>query len=244
MINSLNFSLFPSDELLTFAKGALALVEPRKNGSPVIIPFFDRALEQQNNFIIAFEREIKNPFTKQLAVADQKLDFSFLAFRSYIEAISYRVTMPDMAESAGKILEVIRKHGWSAASMGYKAEAATITNLISELQDKYTNELHLISAIDWLREMEATLQAFEELVKQQVTNSSVSEPTLSRVRPELVRSLKALFSIISLTQEAIPADELATLEALLNELIVRSLATVKAAGTRAENKKKEEEQPK
>ncbi len=244
MINSLNFSLFPSDELLTFAKGVLALVEPQKDGFAVIVPFFDKAVAQKNNFVVALEREAKDPFTSQLSVADQKLDSGFLAFRSYVEAMSYRVTMPDMSEAAGKILEVIRKHGWSAASMGYKAETAAITGIISELQDKYANEINVIGAIDWLNEMEAALQAFEELAKQQVANSSVTEPTLSKVRPDLVRSIKALFSIISLTHEATPADELAALEAALNELIVRSLSTVKAAGTRAENKKKEEEQPK
>jgi len=49
-----------------------------------------------------------------------------------------------------------------------------------------------------------------------------------------------LFSMISLMNSGTPSDDLASLETSLNELILRSLSTVKAAGTRAENAKKDD----
>ena len=241
MINSLNFSLFPSDELFTFAKGALTIVEPQKEQTPALAPFIDKATTSLTNYQSALEREKKNPFTLLLAEKDGIRDAAFMAFRTLAEAASYRAK-PGWNAAASKLLEIIRRQGWSAASLGYKAETAAITNIISEVKTKCAAELTLIKASEWLEELETAQQAFDTATHQSVTNTPTGEPTIWEIRPQLTNALKALFSMISLLQSATPTPELAATETAINELIVRSLSTVKAADTRADNKKGEEKE--
>jgi hypothetical protein len=239
MINSLNFSLFPSDELFTFAKGALTIVQQQKEQTPGLAPFIGKATTSLTNYQSALERERKNPFTLLLAEKDGIRDSAFLAFRTLAEAASYRAK-PGWNTAASKILEIIRRQGWSAAALGYKAETAALTNMISEIKGKCATELTLIIATEWLNELEEAQQAFETVAYQSVTSAPVEEPTIWQIRPLLTNALKSLFSMISLLQSATPTPELAAIEPAINELIVRSLSTVKAADTRAENKKGEE----
>lgn len=239
MINSLNFSLFPSDEFFTFAKGVLAIVGPQKGQTPGLEPFVNKATTSLTSYQSALEREKKNPFTLLLAEKDGIRDSAFMAFRTLTEAASYRAK-PGWNAAANKIIEIIRRHGWSAASQGYKAQTAALTNMVSEIKGKCTAELTLIQATDWLEELEAAQQDFDAVAHQSITEAPTSEPTVVSARPVLTNSLRSLFSMISLLNSGTPSEELTTLETAINELIVRSLATVKAADTRAENLKNEE----
>lgn len=240
MIESLNYSLFPSDEFFTFAKGALTVIEPQKEAVAGIEPFFVKAKAQLSDYQNALERETKSPYTILLSEKDAIRDSAFIAFRTYVEAAGYR-TLVGWNDAANKILEIIRKHGWSAASLGYKAETAILTNIISEIKTKCTAELTLLGATDWLNELESAETAFETTVHQSVTAVPKNELTIWEVRPKLAASLKSLFSMISLLNSAMPSENLTSLETALNELIVRSLATVRAADTRKENAKEDGE---
>jgi hypothetical protein len=239
MIASVNFALFPSDELFTFTKRALTIVETKKDQIPGLEPFYAKTSETFALYQRALERETKNPFTLLLAAKDAVRDSAFMGFRTYIEAASYRA-IPGWTDAANKILEIIRRHGWSAAVFGYKAETAAITNIISEVRNKCADELALIGANDWLNELEAAELDFDAVAHQSVNEAPAGEPTIVGVRPALTNSLRSLFSMIALLNSSTPSDTLTALETALSELIVRSLATVKAAGTRAENQKKDD----
>ena len=134
MITTVNFSLFPSNELFTFAKGAITIVDEKKEQIPAIVPFAEKAGQSLTMFQSALERERKSPFTLPLATADTKRDGSFYGFRTYVEATGYR-DKEGWTEASTKMLEIIRRHGWSAALMGYKAETAVLTNIISEIKN-------------------------------------------------------------------------------------------------------------
>ena len=239
MINSFNFSLFPSDELFTFTKRTLTIVEPNLEHTPGLVPFFAKTSQTFALYQSALEREKKNPFTLLLSGKDGKRDTRFLGFRTYVEAASYR-DIPEWNAAAEKILEVIRRHGWTAYGFGYKAETAAITNIISEIRNKFAEELALIGATDWLNELDEAQIDFDAATHQSVIEAPTGEPTIWEARPILTNSLRSLFSMISLQNSGTPSEELTILEAALNELIVRSLATVKAANTRVENKKKDD----
>lgn len=241
MIETVNFALFPSDELFTFTKRALPIVEAKKEQIPGLEPFYAKTSQAFALYQSALERETKSPFTILLAGKDAVRDPAFMAFRTYVEAAAYRAT-PGWATAANKILEVVRRHGWSAAALGYKAETAAITNIVSEIRNKCAEEINLIGATDWLNELEAAQQDFDAVAHQSVTEAPSGEPTIAGMRPVLTNSLRALLSMISLLQSTTPTNELSALGTAMNELIVSSLATVKAAGTRAENAKKEEVQ--
>jgi len=240
MILSFNWSLFPSDEFFTFSKRSLVIVEPLRPLAPTLAPFIDRAINSNANFQAALERDTKNSLTPLLASKDLVCDSSFMAFRLYVEAASYRTT-EGWHSAAVKILDVIRKHGWTAYKLGYKAQTAAETNIVSEIRSKCSAEMGTIQANDWFEEFVVAFDDFETVFNQSITAAPTGEPTILETRPVLVKSLKALFSMVTLLNSNDDAiAEFVTTEAALNELITTSLASVKAADTRAENQKKAE----
>lgn len=241
MINSFSYSLIPSDELFTFSNRAIVIAEPLRPLVPALVPFLDRATRSKANFQVALERESKNPMTPVVAARDQECDAAFLAFRTYTEACSLRKA-EGWKEAAEKIMELIRSYGWTVYGLGYKAQAAAETSLISELKSKCAAGMDTIGATTpWFVEFEAAKIALDTALQQSITEAPKGLPTIVDTRPALINELKALFSMISLLNSNDDAsDELKRVVALLNELITTSLATVKASGTRAANAKKAE----
>jgi hypothetical protein len=236
MISNVNFSLFPSDELLTVTNESLAIVEPQKNINLAVTPFWEKAKTIRTLYQGAMERELKNPYTKAVSEKDQVRSESFMAFRTYVEACSHR-RIPDWKEASNKILDVFRHYGWNVATMGYRAETATIINIISDLKNKYTAELALISGQDWMDELDTTEKEFDAIRNESLTNLPVDGPTVWEVRPQLVASLKAMFSMISLLNSSAPNEDLTAVENSLKELISTTLSSVKASRTRIKNAK-------
>lgn len=211
MIANVNLALFPSNELLTFAKGTISLATAKRAQLPVIVPFLDNVTQKCDNFRSALERESKNPLIKLQSEKNDDLSDSFIAFRKQCESASTR-RREGWSPAAKALLAVIRKHGWSAHNMGYKAKIAAITKITSEIRAKYPAELAMIMGLEWLEELEMAETA-----------------------------LKALFQTVSLQQISAPSAELDIFTTQLNEFISTSLATVKASDTRAENKKNAEQ---
>jgi Family of unknown function (DUF6261) len=186
------------------------------------------------------ERETKNPVTKLQAVKDGVRNDAFIAFRTSNESASAR-HKEGWSDAANTLLSVIRKHGWSAQLLGYKAKSAAINNMISEIRTKYTTELALIGTAETLDELEAAELDFEATAKQFVdVAAATNEPTVMETRPELIVSLRAMLQFIGLQQIAAPSDDLTALINELNALIVSSLSSLKASDTRAQNSKKKD----
>jgi hypothetical protein len=237
MITSVNLALFPSNELLTFGQGTISLVESKKTQLPAIYPFLDNVILKCNNYEGSLERELKNPMVKLQSARDHVRSDDFTAYRDYCQSAETR-RKPGWSEAAGRLLAVIRRHGWSAQFMGYKAKTAAINKIITETRTKYQGDVIMINADEWLRDLEMSETEFLDTAKQVVEVASANhEPLLADTRPELIAALKALFQTVSLQQIAAPSAELDALTTQLNEFIVTSLASVKAAGTRAENLK-------
>jgi len=139
------------------------------------------------------------------------------------------------------LLSVIRKHGWSAQLLGYKAKTGVLNNIVSEIRTKYPAEVAFISAGELLDELDEAQLDFEATAKQFVDIAAASnEPTVMETRPELIVAIRAMLQFIGLQQIAAPSDDLTALINELNELIVSSLSTVRASDTRAENTKKKD----
>jgi hypothetical protein len=175
-----------------------------------------------------------------LAAKDAACDASFMAFRLYVEACSYR-SIAGWKDAANKIMAIIDRYGWTAYKLGYKAQATAETNMISDLKKNCTSEMDFIKASEWFGEFETAKAALDTVLQQSVAEAPASGTTIMETRPVLVKELKSLFSMIDLLASTNDAgEELKNAIPKLNELIITSLATVKASDTRAENVKKAE----
>jgi hypothetical protein len=245
MTESLNAKMLQSNELLTFGQRVIGVFTSNDTNSKYgLDPFVTRAISAYNNFNKAFERESKNPFTDDLALADAERDASFVGFRNYIVACSLR-NSSGWNTAANRILDIIRKHGWSAASFGYKAETAALTNVIDEVKTKCTADLTLLSATEWFAQLETAQTAFEQVQNASINRDTSNEgPTIRDTRPVLTQALRALLSITDLQFSATPDDAiLKTYMNALNELILVTMTSVRANATRQQNDKKKQTTP-
>lgn len=238
MIQRTNFSLFPSEELYSFSKKAVILIEEKKTAILAVEPFLNNAKIRLEEFKSALDREEKNPLIKIRTQKTTSQIDAFMALRKQAESASTR-KKAGVAEAAHIIIDVIRKYGWSIQALGQKARLTQLDGLITELRIKYPVEVATIGAIELLDELELAqadyLEADTNAVRSE-TNSS--EPTVSETRQPLIESVRQLFQIISLQEVSAPSVGVTALIASLNELITTSLATVKATDTRTENAKK------
>ncbi|MEI8274262.1 MAG: DUF6261 family protein [Paludibacter sp.] len=161
-----------------------------------------------------------------------------MALRKQAESASTR-QKAGVAEAANTIIDVIRKYGWSVQILGQKTRLTQLDGLIAELKTKHSAEVATIGATELLEELEQAqadyLEADTNVVRSE--NNS-SDPTVTETRQPLTESLKQMFQIISLQEVSAPSASVSALIASLNELIITSLATVKASDTRTENAKK------
>lgn len=245
MLDSFNLAMLQSNELLTFAQRAVGIFNNNETNTRYgLAPFVTRTISAYGNFSKAFERESKNPFTDDLALADAERDVSFVGFRNYIVACSHRNTA-GWNEAATRILEILRKHGWRAASFGYKAETAALTNVIDEVKTKCSADLALLSASEWFAQLETAQAAFEQVQSASVNRDTTNEgPTIRDTRPVLTQALRALLTITDLQFSAAPDDAiLKTYVNALNELITVTMTSARANATRQENEKKKQTTP-
>ena len=237
---TLNYGLFSNAELLSFCQTSLQITDESTLQTLALLPFIQKGKQDLEIYEQVYEKNQKSQFTDLLAEKDAIRDESFLAFRSSVEAASHSKNA-DIRNSAEKILEVIRRHGWSAASFGYKASTAAFSSIVAEINTSFSSDLALINCTPFLAELYADEKEFEKTFKNSISTTSADEPTLTDTRRNLVNSIKGLFSMIVLLQATQPSSELAKYEQDLSQLIIQSLATVKAANTRTSNAKKAEE---
>jgi hypothetical protein len=244
MISNLNFALFPSRELFTFCKTAIATIDAKQDLIPAIVPFLTNASTKLVYFQSALERDSKNPFIKKQSDMDKNRIDAFMAFRNFCESASTR-RKEGVPAAAEAIIATIRKHAWTIQTLGQKSRTATISNIISEIKTRFSIELALIGGDELLDELTHAQLDYEASYHKVIeTASETFEPTVAEARPELTAAFKALFQIIGLQEISAPSADVTSLIASLNELITISLATVKASDTRAGNAKKElENQP-
>lgn len=238
MIQSTNLALFPSEELYSFVKKSVILIEEKKTTVPAVEPFLSNTKTRLEDYKIALDREAKNPLVKiRSQKATNQID-AFMALRKQAESASTR-KKAGVAEAADVIIETIRKYGWTIQRLGQKTRLTQLDGLIYELKTKYTAQVATIGATELVEELEQAQADFLEADTNVVrSENNSSEPTVIETRQPLTETIRQLFQIISLQEVAAPSANVIALIASLNELITASLATVKASDTRAENAKK------
>lgn len=239
MLDALNYSLIESNQLLTFGKSVTSLFDGFDAAADTyaLAPFVSRAANAYNGYSKAYERELRNPFTGEIAQGDAVRDSALLGFRSFVVANIHSNVAAESA-AAERIVSVITKHGWRAAHFGYKAETAAITKIINEINSLHMADIKLLGAEKWFNRLADSQAAFEAIQKRSDTREPSGLPTLSDTRPQLVTALRRLLWMIDnhYTENATDS-RLAGYVSALNEIIGNTMSLARANQTRDENKK-------
>jgi hypothetical protein len=242
MLEALNFSIIDSDQLVPFGKNILGLFvdyDLEKN-LYAAAPFVKKARNAYTNFSLAYERDLKNPFTIALSKSNTARGKAFLGFKNFV--IAYTNSDEDtIQEAASRLQRVIERHGWRAAHLGYQSQTSAITKMINEINHLYLADVTLIGATYWFNKLVSTEQAFEDTEKAKATQPPSTMPTIAETRPVLEDGLRVLTSTIDNQYNVNTADTvLAQYVSSINEYIVTTMTIARAAETRDENDKKEE----
>lgn len=233
MIKSISFSKLSNNLLYTFIKRMLAMFSSFKATDSIQKVYIDKVKEFFDHFALAFENDRSTPYTEIKAQKDSERDDAFIAFRSYIEACSYR-KKDGWNDMAGDILAVIRKHGWSLWNLGYKAQTASASALYSEIRNSYMDQINSLMAEEWLKEAEDSQQTFEQVHKESIDNTN-DGPTVTSTRPALEKSVRSLLQITAMVADTNPSESDNNLINNINELIIETMTVAKAANTRDKN---------
>ena len=242
MIYSVNFSLLDTNGLFTFGHRTINVFQGVDLTGTGIETFFQQTQTNFNLYDKAVARESKNAYTELLIQKDNDRDEAFLGFREYIVACGHRVN-PAWREAATRIVNSIQRYGWSASSLGYIDETAAIKNLIGELDAKYSDDITLLNAGEWLAELKTSQQNFETTFSEKVSQPPSNIPTLKDTRPLLIGSLRSLFTMIDLQFQSTGNPVLESLINQINNVIEVSRAAARAAATRKNNKTNNEPTP-
>ena len=232
MKNKINFRYFSGAELYAFVRALLKIVDSIKlvEGIPHSLAVKLEAVFQ--NFSKGLEYSATDPLTKQAVEKDELRDQCYSGMKNYIRSF-LRNTNPGMRSAAQSLEAVIRKYGWSAETYSYDEETTAISKCVEEIGSMYATEATMLNLTDlWLNPLIEAQTDFDAIQKQRIQNGAVDVPTMTRYRVPLRKAVRKLVETLDTFAEN-SADE--TIQGYVNEideLIGRTMATLKAVGNR------------
>jgi hypothetical protein len=232
MQNSLNYSFFTGSELYAFARALLKIVDSSKLTDGLLKTLLVKLETVFASFSKGFERDANDPLTSEAAQKDALRDQYYSGMKGYVRSF---LKSPDetKAAAAEKLVAVIRKYGWKAESYSYDTETTAITKCVEEMTTSYSDEVALLGLPDmWLAPLSEAQAAFEAVQSQRVENGAVDVPTISRYRTPLRKALATFIETLDTFAENSDDTTLQGYAAAIDELIGRTMATLKASASR------------
>lgn len=232
MKNSLNYSFFTGSALYAFVRALLMIVDSSKLTDGLLKTLLVKLETVFASFSKGFERDANDPLTSEAAQKDLLRDQYYSGMKGYIRSF---LKSPDTAKAAAaeKLVAVVRKYGWKAESYSYDMETTSITKCVEEMTTTYSAEVALLGLSDmWITPLSQAQAAFETIQNQRVENGAVDVPTISMYRTPLRKALATFVETLATFAENSDDATLQGYVAAIDELIGRTMATLKASANR------------
>lgn len=236
MKNQLNFSMLTGSQLNTFVRSLLALFNLPALADGVIKTLVGKLTDTLSLFAKGFDRDSKDPYTKAVDEKDTLRDKYFNGLKNYVKSF-LSSDNDDEVVAANKLIGVMIKHGWSAASLSNSNETSALTSLLSELDNNCNAETTLLNATLHIERIRTAQAEFEETVKARIENGSTELPSITKYRPALIDAVKKLINALESDYEATNDANIGSTIGKIDELILKTTSTVKASKTRSDNQK-------
>jgi len=178
----------------------------------------------------------KNPLTERLSAINESVDRLFLGFRKCVDAFQYHWE-DDKREAAERLVNVIRRHGWSLYRFGYTKQSAATNALLSELDKEPSSaDVTLLAMQEWTERMKSGQQEFEGTLNQREALDAIEKPVLLETRKQVYADLSASLNYLESMAEFNATPEMEELINTINEVITNVTTSAKARRTRRESK--------
>lgn len=169
-IESLHLNNLHNEEHFQFQTGFKGLVEDNGPGALNIAEAFAAYAPLYDDENKALDQVIKSSITDDLAKADTGRDFIFRGFSDAVKSTS-RHFRADMRQASARVQVVLDRYG-NLTVKPYNEETAAINSLAGDLLTTCVADIELLGLIDWVNELKASNDAFDNLKKSRFTEEA------------------------------------------------------------------------
>jgi hypothetical protein len=133
----------------------------------------------------------KSAVTDEITDADNKRDNTFSGLRSTVEGATSHF-MPKKREAANRI-QIVLDHFGNINAKSYNEQTAAVKTMIADLNTTYSADLATLNLGDWITELQANNNAFEELMSERYSEASgKTQLKMKQVRLEVDAAYRAI----------------------------------------------------
>lgn len=233
----ISFSLLETTDVYDVSHRTIGILQPMEAENPEIASALSRIQPVFQRFDKALFKERKSAYTKLLETADRKRDDSFLGLRYYLVSCTHRTDVPEYHEPATRLLELIRRHDWSAYRTGYTKESTILGSMLTELAEE--DNVQAQTSIGATAMVDALKSAQEEFaqVMNEKTEAEAQDDTGAayQIRKEMETVLDKVFAFIDSLAGLTGESKWVTLKTTLDEMAAQVMAVARARSSRGES---------
>lgn len=233
-LNEVHESKFTPEELVNFARETMNHVQSLEN------TFIVHQCEILQGYIAemdaAFQRVLKNSYSKKIAELDDRRDKLIIAIRTVVQgAIETGIIDPIKATAAQTIQVHLDNLSPNIIRLSYSEESSEINAFLTAMESIPEETLQTATVDTLIPSLAQAQTLFQRTVtRRDVSESDKSTPRQIRfIRKDISRRLDALLMYVDLYSDDFP-DEFGSTAERLNTVIDSYMAKAKAKATRKE----------
>jgi len=218
-INKIDLANLRNDAQFQFHTEFRDLVTEHGSAALKIKPLFDAYLPLYDREDEALKKIVKSELTAKMHEADKARDDIFRSMKE-INSAYLRHFNPLVRDAATRLKIVFDTYG-KVADKPLNEETSAIHNILQELKGNRAADATAVCIADWVDELEVRNNAFENLVKQRLSEATAkTDIVLKEARTELDAAYRAIMkridAIIELEGAAIYEQFIKTLNILID----------------------------
>lgn len=224
MLKQFSHSLLTSEELVIIAE---RLIQAANTTSlkATLENRIKKTTEASNVLSEALNESLSNVYASRVQQADLLRDDAFQAFKYGVLSASYR-TEPSIKAAGEKLVEIVRKRGFSLYNLGYIAQSEAMRSLVEDL-NRCATEISRAGVADLLEEMLNAHDQFNQVYHEKINDGSTSEtPQVVVWKTELSKQITLFLNHVELLEED-KEDGVSNLVDKLNSIITDMMQEAK-----------------
>ena len=224
MLKQFSHSLLTSEELVILAERMIQVVSSTSL-KDVLGNRIKKTTEASNVLSESLNEGLSNVHASRVQQADLLRDDAFQAFKYGVLSASYR-TEPAIKQAGEKLVEIVRKRGFSLYNLGYIAQSEAMRSLVEDL-GRCSVEISHAGVADLLEEMLNAHENFNQVYHEKTTEKTKNEtPQVVVWKTELSKQITLLLNHVELLEED-KEDGISTLVDKINSTITDMMEQAK-----------------
>ncbi|MEP1033029.1 DUF6261 family protein [Ekhidna sp.] len=199
MLKQFSHSLLTSEELVVIAERLIQAVNATSL-KDTLENRIKKTTDASNVLSESLNESLSNVYASRVQQADLVRDDAFQAFKYGVLSASYR-TEPSIKKAGEKLVEIVRKRGFSLYNLGYIAQSEAMRSLVEDL-DRCAPEISRAGVADLLEEMLNAHEQFNQVYHEKINDGTTSEtPQVVVWKTELSKQITLFLNHVELLEE-------------------------------------------